>query len=837
MIHRLLSTLTLVFFCLGSSINARESRYPGTWEWSSSQVKEIGKLTSATGKGSDGFWKTGQSTIAAQSDLSGVLAAEAFVHFRQALKTVPRVIQLPPSPTRIQKVRFLLTIHRQDDSFPGDDEDEGFSRITEQKNGSSLAEVHLVSKWDIHPGFDNNLINCVDVGILQGHIAKLYLQLWRPEKPLSPFLASGYQSYFETYDVYKDRPTTTAISRSSFRNALQGTILKNDSLRPGLSEKLNLSAEAFAENFDLNGALASRFVLTLLSDPEYQKTTFQLISSDAKTSPKAISAMEKSWHGSLYKTLASSRPARPTDYSTKGKVPGAASVTRLSPYGNKPSLTLMPVVGGKYDLAWHNSSQGKIHIMQCSADGQELIPSFISGAGALLGATRLPDEMGYAIGYSKDNSHGNKNSEYWVAGVGLDGSEVFNTRIFGDKNHKDVNSKGGPGGAGTARIVYNPRTKTIAFYLSHNMLWGDGVRHQGGFVGFLDTNGKRQGGGNSWFYSHNFDQRLILANGEFCALAHGDAYPRALGFSRWPGAGGKALANKTYHQIEGESGANVTNCQTGGLIALPGRKFAVVFASSNRRKAHDICVLILDENGKAIKEKWLTEHKEGDFGAYPRIARDGQNIFVAWHESDGMKQIILSSKLETVTPVSTNTNAKLSPYDDLHTLDDGAVVWAVPEGNNKIRVFQIDQTSVLEQKLIAGNARTQRTPKPEALAQVDREMTIKLAELNVDQKLPKEPVTLPSVRRTATLTKVDKSGLLHFVDTEGKELPAVTFDKLPFPDRAAVTLSLSIEEPKNIFLYGITAFYLECAGSLEAADLYFGKAGPEATTQFSKFFE
>jgi hypothetical protein len=834
---RFLPILILALLFFPSSSDADESRYPGTWEWSSSQVKEIGKLANATSKGGDGFWKTGQSTIAAQSDLSEVLTAEAFLHLRQSLKTIPNVIQLPASPTRIQKVRFLLTIHRVDNSFPGDDEDEGFSQITKQGDGSSLAEIHLVSKWDIHPGFDNNLINCVDVGVLQGHVANLYLQLWRPEGPLPPFLASGYQTYFETYDIYKDRPTTTAISRSEFRNALQGTILKSNSLRPNLSEKINLSEEAYSKDSDLNGALASRFVLTLLSDPEYQKAAFQLITPGAKPSPKTIAAMEKSWHGSLYKTLAASRPARPTDFTTKGKVPGAASVTRLSPYGNKPSLTLMPVTGGKYDLAWHNSNQRTIHIMQSSGDGQELVPSFISGAGALLGATRLPGEMGYAIGYCKDNSHGNKNSEYWVAGVGLDGSELFNTRIFGEKNHKDVNSKGGPGGAGTARIVYNPKTKTIAFYLSHNMLWGDGVRHQGGFVGFLDTKGKRRGGGNSWFYSHNFDQRLILANGEFCALAHGDAYPRALGFSRWPGAGGKALANQPYHQIEGESGANVTNCQTGGLVALPSRKFAVVFASSNRRKAHDICVLILDENGKATKEKWLTEHKEGGFGAFPRIARDGANIFIAWHESDGMKQIVLNSKLETVMPLSTNTTAKLSPYDDLHTLDNGAIVWAVPEGGNKIRVFQIDQAAVLEQTLITGNARTQRTPKPEALAQVDREMTIKLAELNVDQTLPKEPITLPSVRRTATLTKVDKTGLLHFVDTEGKELPAVTFDKLPFPDRAAVTLSLSIAEPENKFLFGITAFYLECAGSLESANLYFGKAGPEATAQFSKFFE
>lgn len=837
MIARLLPSLSLAILGLTLLANSQETRYPGTWEWSSSQTKEISNLAKAASKDGQDFWTTGTPTITAKSDLSSVLAAEAFVHLRQSLSTLPQVIQLPASPTRIKKVRFLFTIHRTRDSFPGSDPDEGFSQLTPQDDDSSLAEIHLVSKWDIHPGFDNNLPNCIDVGLLQGHLANLYLKLWRPEEPLPTFLAAAYESYFESYDVYRTQPRTTGIHRSDFRNALHETILKSNQLRPNLSEKLSLSQDAFDEEKELNGVLANRFAFILLANPEFQKATHQLISSDLKPDPKAISLMEKTWHQSLYQTLANSRPARATDFTTKGKVPDAASVTRISPYGNKPSLTLMPVAGGKYDLAWHNSSHRTIHILQCSTDGTEITPSFISGAGALLGATRLPGEMGYAIGYCKDNSHGNSNSEYWIAGVALDGSEVFNTRIFGEKNHKDLNSKGGPGGAGTARIVYNPKTKTIAFYLSHNMLWGDGVRHQGGFIGFLSEKGKLKTIGDSWFYSHNFDQRLILANGEFCALAHGDAYPRALGFSRWPGGGGKALANQTYHNIPGESGENVTNCQTGGLVALSSRKFGVVFASSNGRKGHDICVLILDENGRTTKEKWLTEHKEGGFGAYPRIARDGENLFVAWHESGGMKQIVLDSKLEVITPVSTNTSAKLSPYDDLHTLDDDAIVWAVPEGGNKIRVYRIDQEAALQQKLITANARTQRTPKPEALEQVDREMTIKLAELSVDQKLPKEPITLPTVRRTATLTKVDKSGLLHFIDTKDTPLPAITFDKLSFPDRAAVTLALSIDEPRNNFIFGITAFYLECAGSLEAADLYFGKAGPEATAQFSQFFQ
>lgn len=837
MITRFLSFFPLAILCLGSAIKAEETRYPGDWKWSALQENKIRNSAKAAAKGRDGFWKLGKSTIIAQTDVSGQLAAEAYVHFSQAIMALPKAIPLPASETRVKNVRFQLTIHRTEESFPDNHPDEGFSQITAQADGSSLAEVHLLSNWKVHPGAKNNLTACVDVGFLQGHLARLYLNLWRPDKPLPPFLAKGYESYFETYDVYKSKPRTMGIHRSDFRNALQKTILKSDTLRPGLSEKLNLATEAFEADTDLNGALASRFIYTLLSNVGFQKTTHELISADVNADAKAVSDLEKTWHQNLYHTLASSRPARQTDYTTKGKVPRAASVTNISPYGTKPSLTLMPFAGGKYDLAWHNSSQGTIHIMQSSDENQELIPSFISKAGALLGAIRLPGEMGYAIGYCTSNSHGDKDTEYWVAGVGLDGSEVFNTRIFGDRNQKDLNSKGGPGGAGTARIAYNPKSKTIAYYLSHNMLCGDGVRHQGGYVGFLNEKGKKQGGGSTWFYSHNFDQRLIFANGDFCALAHGDAYPRALGFSRWPGSGGKVIANQTYHTIPGESGANVTNCQTGGLVALSNRKFGVVFASANGRRGHDICVLILDENGKTTKEKWLTEHEEGGSSAFPRIARDGSNIFVAWHESGSMKQIVLDTSLNIVTPQSANASGKLSPYDDLHTLDDGAIVWAVPAGDHKIRVHRIDQAPALEAKLIAGNERKQRTPKPEALAQVDREMTIKLADLNADKKLPKDPVALPSVKRTLTLINVDQTGLLHFTAKDGSTLPPTAFAKLPLADRAAVTLSLSQEEPDNHFLFGITAFYLECAGSLEAADLYFGKAGPAATAQFVKFFQ
>jgi hypothetical protein len=366
-----------------------------------------------------------------------------------------------------------------------------------------------------------------------------------------------------------------------------------------------------------------------------------------------------------------------------------------------------------HDLAWFNGGSGTIHILRCDEQGKkidEFSPKFIENARALLGATRLPDDRGYAVGYSHDNSHGNKGSEFWVAGFDLSGDQIFKTRIFGAIDLKVEKSKGGPGGAGTARMVYNEKAGHIGFYLAHNMLWGDGVRHQAGFIGFINEKGKRLPGGNGWFFSHNFDQRLIASGGDFYALAHGDAYPRALGFSRWSGNGGKKLAGSNYHTIPGESGANKTNCQTGGLVALPGGRFAVVFASLNEREGHDICIQILDSSGQTTKERWLTENGERDGSStYPRIARYGEHIFVAWHDSDksGLQHIVVDRSLETVVPQSSLEEVKLSPYDDLYNLDNGAIVWAVPQDKNKVRIFRIDQPAVLAKALIERNAKVE----------------------------------------------------------------------------------------------------------------------------------
>ena len=74
----------------------------------------------------------------------------------------------------------------------------------------------------------------------------------------------------------------------------------------------------------------------------------------------------------------------------------------------------------------------------------------------------------------------------------------------------------------------------------------------------------------------------------YYALAHGDAYPRALGFSKWNDRPpkGKKLVDKQYFTIPGTIGDNTTNTQTGGIVPLSDGNFGVVFSTSIGRAPH-----------------------------------------------------------------------------------------------------------------------------------------------------------------------------------------------------------------------------------------------------------
>ena len=164
-----------------------------------------------------------------------------------------------------------------------------------------------------------------------------------------------------------------------------------------------------------------------------------------------------------------------------------------------------------------------------------------------------------------------------MAGFNDKGKKVFDTLLFGAEDHKILKSKGDPGGAGTSRIIYNESSDRVAVYCGHTMLWADGKRHQAGYFSLLSLSGVNKVV-NGWYVSHNFDQRIVVKDGVFHTLAHGDAYPRALQFSKWA-ANGQKICSKNFYDIPGESGDNTTHCQVGGLVVTENNESIVIFAS------------------------------------------------------------------------------------------------------------------------------------------------------------------------------------------------------------------------------------------------------------------
>jgi len=375
-----------------------------------------------------------------------------------------------------------------------------------------------------------------------------------------------------------------------------------------------------------------------------------------------------------------------------------ASHTSVSNYGIKPQIALCANPDNTFDVALYMSATQQARIINfdsaCNRTG-EFSPAAITGARALLGFTRIPDDNSYVLGWSKDNQFGQQGFEYWITRFTNSATTVFSERIFGNKHKDTLWAKGEPGAASGGRIMYNAKTKKIGFYCGHTMLWDDTVRHQGGYMGFMDLTGKDTVC-NDWFFSHNFDQRMVVVDSFYYALAHGDAYPRALGFSKWNDVPpkGKKLVDKNYFTIPGATGDNTTNTQTGGLIPLSDGTFGVLFGTKVNRQNYDVCYMKIGNTGVFLDTTWLTQYPSTTFAIFPRIAVYGKCILAMWEEVTATTPVVKAQVIDyTGAPVSakkTISNTLLSPFYDLVTLTNGTVVWATLKGSDTLMVNRIE---------------------------------------------------------------------------------------------------------------------------------------------------
>ncbi len=867
--------VTAVLTAPGSHAQADGRRYPHELTWSDTETRRIRALATTIRKAEDGYWTTERTGVRVRTSVSAELAAEAICYAEPLMRAFPKAMGL--SSLR-KRVRFVFAFHETEDQFRqasgSSDAAGGYGRIRSEDGEAFTAEIHLCADGGTGTKPSDALGRRVDLGVLQYRFARALLHLYcAPDCRVPPFLREGCATYFENFNTRNNRRSSSRkqavrVARPSFRRALNAAMLEESDFQPRLFDALHQSAEDFDGNAEMNGALADSFVDFLLTGSRHRSKLPKLLARAMQKStddgghimaPEEAADLESEWHRHLCLVVAHSLPVQHADLPVNGNPPGMPSVTKLSRYGSKPLVSVMAAEKGAFDVAWYDGAARTIRILKCDAEKRklgEVSPSFIENANALLGAARLPGSKGYAVGYSKDNEHGDRGFEFWIARFGPEGDKMSETRIFGEKKSDELWAKGGPGGAGTARIVYNEKTGKIGFYLSHNMKWKDGVRHQGGYVGFLHEDGKQlmRGDkplGNGWYFSHNFDQRLIVANGAYYALAHGDAFPRALGFSKWTDGGGKALlVNARYHEIPGESGDNTTHCQTGGLAPLSDSTFAVLYASSNDRPSHDVCIKVIDDRGSVAREKWLTSYPAGQHGAYPRIARYGDDVLLAWEEVGGQRAgatlqlMVVDSSLETVFRRVPVDDVHVSPYCDLIALDDGAIVWALPIGGREIRVCRIDRPNVLEARLLklmearrTRRANRKRTPKAAAVEGIDRKMILKLSELEADGDLLGGAVRLSIARSPVRLREADATGSLTFAAATGRKTASFSYADLPFADRAALALALYRLEPDNRTLYGVAGFYLDCAGDASKARACYDRAGRDVAAKFSAFFE
>jgi hypothetical protein len=233
------------------------------------------------------------------------------------------------------------------------------------------------------------------------------------------------------------------------------------------------------------------------------------------------------------------------------------------------------------------------------------------------------------------------------------------------------------------------------------MKWPDGIRHQAGYLGFISLEGVNLSP-DGWYSSHNFDQRLLIIGSDYYTLAHGDAYPRALGFAKWVDGGvaghtkGKQVFNKSFLIIPGAVGENKTSTQLGNIIPLGDGTFGVVFTTANGRNNFDIGYRQLSATGDTLGMQWITTYPANTLAIFPRIAKFGSNVLLLWEEVvgtviNGIQTAIIApnGSIVTATSALADKTIRLSPYYEVNTLPNGTIMWANQKGNDSLSVYKI----------------------------------------------------------------------------------------------------------------------------------------------------
>jgi hypothetical protein len=699
-------------------------RSPLAWEWSVSEQKRITSNAAKLAKGEDGYWENKFKTTSARSNVSADLAMAGFYYLEAAIDTFGKVSGLAFSKATQGQVR--LVIHdKQDDLNAANPSATGARcahKVVAGENGKTDVEFHVVA------GQERSALKfaaVIPLAELQYEIGLAFTHLCTGKTDPPAFLDRGLAEFFAGWDM-RSESYTAATTTSALYGAKDQTLrlmLKDPAFMPTVASLVKLTPADFTgADQDKYAALALGFMDFLIGPYGKRRSSLAKLCAALEKDgaahdytqtlleEKALKKLHQEWRQHLCRVAGRSLMPEQFPFEVEGALPRQLGLSQGGNYGYRPEVLLTPMPGGAYSLVWHDPSAQTIRLMACDAKNKKtttVAPDFLAGAHSLLGCAHTGKNNTYVIGYSRDNPVGGKDFAFHLCGIAADGTKIFDQLVFGDKAPTEVGSKGEPGAAGTGRVIYNEATNTVGYYLAHQQRWPDGVRHQGGYIGSLQPNGTNLTKADGWFFSHNFDQRLISSGSSFYALAHGDSYPRALGMSRWNIAGGVLTKqfDVQYHKIPGTGGDNRTDCLTGGLVELNGGKhFAALFATSNERKAQDVGITLVDANGLVVTTRWLTTYQEGQKATFPRIARYEQQVFAAWEECLGasirLRVMLLSPDLNQVLVDKTIADLELPTTYDLVNLADGSIAWVIPKGG-KLLVNRIDPSEKVQGDLYA----------------------------------------------------------------------------------------------------------------------------------------
>jgi hypothetical protein len=415
------------------------------------------------------------------------------------------------------------------------------------------------------------------------------------------------------------------------------------------------------------------------------------------------------------------------DYFNDGLLPA----TPVANFGCHSQITTVVNDDGSLDIAWLDYASGKGRPWAVTAASTIFITHVDAALGnattqstslksyKLLGFTK--DTAGaFYVAYNKDhalktstpgdqnNINGNELHVAKLSGA----SVVWDQLVFGNQDNNADASLGDPGGAASGVLGYDPTNQRLVLYVGHSMMWTP-TRHQAGYLRLLDPSSGAvlAPAGNDiihfgagWWYSHNFNQRLLIDGGKYYVLAHGDAYSRQLGFARWSVSGysndNDTDFNQSYFTISGNVGDNNTNAQTGQLVRGPGGKFLIVHTTSQGRAARDVRLVAADGSSGVADgngARWLTANQGTVHATMPKLELLGGYVLVTYASWDSTKKhelvwyaTLLDADLSTVAAPQVISNVEFVDAAPLFRFkggpNNGKVGWVSGNASHTLAV-------------------------------------------------------------------------------------------------------------------------------------------------------